>query len=440
MEDNNTAQMPLGIYIHIPFCIKKCDYCDFLSGSAEPEIRQAYLEALLGEIRMNRNLHIIGSRDKEREDAQKQEQYQEKEWEADFLVRSVFFGGGTPSILSGQAVGEILAALRERFSFDSDAEISLEANPGTVTEEKLALWKEAGVNRLSFGLQSADNRELTLLGRIHTFEQFLESWELAAKAGYGNRNIDLMSALPGQTVESWERTLKTVAALKPEHLSAYSLIIEEGTPFYQRFADPECPDFALLPDEEAEREMYWLTCRELKKYGYQRYEISNYALPGFACRHNCGYWEGVRYLGFGVGAASYIMEETAQTMEICETGAMGNPELKTAAETYIRLRNVADTAEYIRRMKLGLSPVEERLELTAKNRMEEFMFLGLRMKKGISFQDFRRRFGCSFDQIYREVTEKLKGQGLVTETETGIYLTDYGIDVSNYVFGAYLLS
>lgn len=440
MEDNNTAQMPLGIYIHIPFCIKKCDYCDFLSGSAEPEIRQAYLEALLGEIRMNRNLHIIGSRDKEREDAQKQEQYQEKEWEADFLVRSVFFGGGTPSILSGQAVGEILAALRERFSFGSDAEISLEANPGTVTEEKLALWKEAGVNRLSFGLQSADNRELTLLGRIHTFEQFLESWELAAKAGYGNRNIDLMSALPGQTVESWERTLKTVAALKPEHLSAYSLIIEEGTPFYQRFAGPECPDFALLPDEEAEREMYWLTCRELKKYGYQRYEISNYALPGFACRHNCGYWEGVRYLGFGVGAASYIMEETAQTMEICETGAMGNPELKTAAETYTRLRNVADTAEYIRRMKLGLSPVEERLELTAKDRMEEFMFLGLRMKKGISFQDFRRRFGCSFDQIYGEVTETLKGQGLVTETETGICLTDYGIDVSNYVFGAYLLS
>ncbi len=440
MEDNNTAQMPLGIYIHIPFCIKKCDYCDFLSGSAEPEIRQAYLEALLGEIRMNRNLHIIGSRDKEREDAQKQEQYQEKEWEADFLVRSVFFGGGTPSILSGQAVGEILAALRERFFFDSDAEISLEANPGTVTEEKLALWKEAGVNRLSFGLQSADNRELTLLGRIHTFEQFLESWELAAKAGYGNRNIDLMSALPGQTVESWERTLKTVAALKPEHLSAYSLIIEEGTPFYRRFAGPECPDFALLPDEEAEREMYWLTCRELKKYGYQRYEISNYALPGFACRHNCGYWEGVRYLGFGVGAASYIMEETAQTMEICETGAMGNPELKTAAETYTRLRNVADTAEYIRRMKLGLSPVEERLELTAKDRMEEFMFLGLRMKKGISFQDFRRRFGCSFDQIYGEVTETLKGQGLVTETETGICLTDYGIDVSNYVFGAYLLS
>ncbi len=413
MEHNNPGRMPLGIYIHIPFCIKKCDYCDFLSGPAGAKVRQEYVEALLNEIRMAR---------------------------MNYLVKTVFFGGGTPSILSGQAVGEILAALRERFSFDSDAEISLEANPGTVTEEKLALWKEAGVNRLSFGLQSADNRELTLLGRIHTFEQFLESWELAAKAGYGNRNIDLMSALPGQTVESWERTLKTVAALKPEHLSAYSLIIEEGTPFYQRFADPECPDFALLPDEEAEREMYWLTCRELKKYGYQRYEISNYALPGFACRHNCGYWEGVRYLGFGVGAASYIMEETAQTMEICETGAMGNPELKTAAETYIRLRNVADTAEYIRRMKLGLSPVEERLELTAKNRMEEFMFLGLRMKKGISFQDFRRRFGCSFDQIYREVTEKLKGQGLVTETETGIYLTDYGIDVSNYVFGAYLLS
>lgn len=186
--------------------------------------------------------------------------------------------------------------------------------------------------------------------------------------------------------------------------------------------------------------MYRLTCRELKEYGYQRYEISNYARPGFACRHNCGYWEGVRYLGFGAGAASYIMEETGQTTEICEIEAMGNPELKTAAETYIRLRNMADTAEYIRQMQLGLSPVEERLELTAKDRMEEFMFLGLRMEKGISFQDFRRRFGCPFDRIYGEVTEKLKGQGLVAETEQGIRLTDYGIDVSNYVFEAYLFS
>lgn len=415
LPDGNS---PVGIYIHIPFCIKKCDYCDFLSGPAAEETQSAYVQALIREIRMNRDV------------------------KGRFSVKTVFFGGGTPSILPGQAVADVVTALRECFDFDTDGnvEISLEANPGTVTEKKLALWKEAGVNRLSFGLQSADNRELKLLGRIHTYEQFLESWELAARAGYVNRNIDLMSALPGQTVESWERTLKTVAALEPEHLSAYSLIIEEGTPFYQRFADSKCPDFALLPDEEAEREMYRLTCRELKKYGYQRYEISNYARPGFACRHNCGYWEGVRYLGFGAGAASYIMEETGQTTEICEIEATGNPELKTAAETYIRLRNVADTAEYIRRMQLGLSPVEERLELTAKDRMEEFMFLGLRMEKGISFQDFRRRFGCSFDRIYGEITEKLKGQGLVAETEQGIRLTDYGIDVSNYVFEAYLFS
>ena len=398
----------VGIYIHIPFCIKKCDYCDFLSGPATGETQSAYVQALIREIRLNRD---VKSR---------------------YLVKTVFFGGGTPSILPGQTVADILTVLRECFNFDRDGEveISLEANPGTVTAEKLSLWKAAGVNRLSFGLQSADNRELKLLGRIHTYEQFLESWELADRAGYRNRNIDLMSALPGQTAESWERTLKTVAALGPEHLSAYSLIIEEGTPFYHRFAGPESPDFALLPDEDEEREMYRLTGLALKKYGYRRYEISNYARPGFACRHNCGYWEGVQYLGFGAGAASYIMKVDDVT----------EPQMETQIKPYIRLRNVDNTAEYIRRMKLDISSVEERMTLTGENRMEEFMFLGLRMEKGISFQNFRQRFGCSFSRIYGEVTEKLKGQGLVAETEEGIRLTDYGIDVSNYVFEAYLLS
>lgn len=392
MEYNNQGRVPLGVYIHIPFCIRKCDYCDFLSAPAKPEVRQAYLRALIGEIHKCRT--------------------------SDFLVKTVFFGGGTPSILPGQAVGDILKALRECFCFDRDAEISLEANPGTVTEEKLALWKKAGVNRLSFGLQSADNQELKLLGRIHTYEQFLKSWELADRAGYENRNIDLMSALPGQTVESWERTLKTAVSLNPEHLSAYSLIIEDGTPFYQRFAGAESPDFSLLPDEDAEREMYRLTCSELKRNGYRRYEISNYARPGCACRHNCGYWEGVQYIGFGSGAASYIAE----------------------AGTYTRLRNVADTGEYIRRMTLGLSAVEERTVLTVEDQMEEFMFLGLRMEKGISFQTFYQRFGRSFSQVYGAVTGRLQAQGLLEETEGGIRLTDYGIDVSNYVFEAYLLS
>lgn len=434
MEYNGQVHVPLGIYIHTPFCIKKCDYCDFLSAPAGGEVQQAYVKALLGEIRMYRNSSVIERQEKERSEAQKRNQNQKKGRGTDFLVKTVFFGGGTPSILPGQAIGEILEVLRECFSFGNDAEISLEANPGTVTEEKLALWKEAGVNRLSFGLQSADNRELALLGRIHTYEQFLESWELAAKAGYVNRNIDLMSALPGQTVESWERTLKTVASLEPEHLSVYSLIIEEGTPFYQRFAGPESPDFSLLPDEDAEREMYRLTCRELKKYGYYRYEISNYARPGYACRHNCGYWEGTQYLGFGAGAASYVIEGTGRTPEISEAETMGN------SETFVRLRNAGDTAEYIRRIERGLSPVEERTVLTVEDRMEEFMFLGLRMEKGISFQSFAERFGCPFVRIYGTVTERLKAQGLLEETEEGIRLTDYGIDVSNYVFEAYLLS
>ncbi len=402
MNDNDQTRMPLGIYIHIPFCVRKCDYCDFFSEPAAKEVWRAYVQALIKEIYLNQDV------------------------KGRYLVKTVFFGGGTPSILPGQAIAEITAALRDCFDFEKESmEISLEANPGTVTEEKLALWKEARVNRLSFGLQSADNQELALLGRIHTFEQFLESWELADQAGYGNRNIDLMSALPGQTAESWLRTLRTAAALEPEHLSVYSLIIEEGTPFYQRFAGPGSPDFSLLPDEEEERKIYKLTCRELKKYGYRRYEISNYARLGYACRHNCGYWEGVWYLGFGAGAASYISERIKGT----ETG-----------EVPVRRCNIRDTPAYIRRMDNGFSPVEERERLTVEEQMEEFMFLGLRMEKGISFSAFYQRFGFSFSQVYGRVTEKLMGQGLLAKTKEGIRLTDYGIDVSNYVFEAYLLS
>ena len=414
-NDNDQTRIPIGIYIHIPFCVKKCDYCDFLSGPAPEETRLAYVRALIREIHMGR-------------DARRR-----------YLVKTVFFGGGTPSILPGQAVVEIITALRECFDFDADEEleVSLEANPGTVTEEKLTLWKEAGINRLSFGLQSADNRELKMLGRIHTREQFLESWERTAKAGYRNRNIDLMSALPGQTVESWERTLRTAAALGPEHLSVYSLIIEEGTPFYQRFAGPKSPDFSLLPDEDTERRMYYLTKVVLKEYGYGRYEISNYARPGFACRHNRGYWDGTQYLGFGVGASSYCIRKFSGHAKKNESD-----EDRSALEdvSYIRYRNISDPSEYIRCVENGQSPVEEQIVLSMENRMEEFMFLGLRLEKGISFQDFRRRFDCSFDQVYGMVTEKLIRQGLVTETEEGIRLTEYGIDISNYVFEAYLLS
>ena len=276
----------LELYLHIPFCVKKCNYCDFLSAPAEEKTRAAYVDTLIREI----------------------EGFEEPE---DYEVVTVFFGGGTPSILPGEAILRLMEALRKKFHFREEAEITLEANPGTVDEKKLSFYKKAGINRLSFGLQSTDAEELKKLGRIHTWEKFLESFELARKAGFSNINVDLMSALPGQTVESWEKTLKQVIALNPEHVSAYSLIIEEGTPFYQLYEkDAEKRDAGeepeLLPSEEEERAMYELTGSVLKENGYLHYEISNYAKPGRECRHNLGYWQRKDYLGFGLGASTLL--------------------------------------------------------------------------------------------------------------------------------------
>ncbi len=272
------GKKPLELYIHIPFCIRKCAYCDFLSAPAAPEVQEAYVGQLLQEIAASKKLP------------------------EDYEAVTVFFGGGTPGILKGELLCSILRALRDRFSVREDAEITVEANPGTVNRDKLVQYREAGVNRISLGLQSADNQELKLLGRIHTWEQFLESFQLARETGFRNINVDLMSALPGQTTESVHRTLERVLALSPEHISAYSLILEEGTPFYKRYeGHPE-----LLPSEEEERQMYYDTRDRLCACGYEHYEISNFAKPGYACRHNLGYWERTDYKGFGLGAASLL--------------------------------------------------------------------------------------------------------------------------------------
>ncbi len=425
MKSEDQERTPLGIYIHIPFCIRKCAYCDFLSGPGGEEEQEAYIQALEEEIRRAGGRNARG-------------------YQAD----TVFFGGGTPSILKGEQIRRLMKAVRESFRMESRAEVSLEANPGTVTAEKLDCWKEAGVSRISFGLQSADNRELALLGRIHTWEEFLDSWRLAGEAGFRNRNIDLMSALPGQTAKSWEKTLEAVTALQPEHISAYSLIIEEGTPFYERFGKENSRDRGLLPDEEEEREIYHLTKTFLNGRGYQRYEISNYARPGFACRHNQGYWQGKQYLGFGVGAASYIEETEAKrnmpgqkgekTEQETEAESGRNPEAGRA-KRMVRRTNLADRAEYIRRIRAGEDVTGETVSVTLENQMEEFCFLGLRMDAGISFSDFFRRFGRPFSQVYGTVTRQMKEQGLVQDTAEGICLTELGMDVSNYVFQYYLL-
>ena len=370
----------LELYIHIPFCVRKCKYCDFLSAPASQRERQAYVDSLCGKIRSYA-------------DSAKA-----------YHVVSIFLGGGTPSILEGEQILQIFAAIREAFLVDDDAEITLEANPGTVTgggpasvtEEKLAAWRQAGINRLSIGLQSAEDRELKALGRIHTFAGFKETYQAAVAAGFSNMNVDLMSAIPFQTEESWERTLRTVAGLTPPpaHISAYSLIIEEGTPFYERYGSGEHAE--ELPDEDAERRMYERTEEILSEYGYHRYEISNYALPGYECRHNLGYWDRREYLGIGDGAASFF-----------------------AGKRW--------------------SGQEEPVTLTRKDAMEEFMFLGLRKMEGVSRRRFREEFQTEMEEIYGTVIEELCRQGLLETAGDRLRLTRKGIDVSNYVMSEFLL-
>lgn len=400
----------LELYIHIPFCMKKCAYCDFLSGPAPRETIDRYVTALVAEIR----------------------QYQKLA--ENYRVTTIFFGGGTPSILSGGQMKEIFAALRDVFEIQADAEITMEANPGTVTEENLQAYRACGINRISFGLQSVDDKELKLLGRVHTMRQFEESYDLARKAEFQNINIDLISAIPGQTVASWEHTLDTVIRMNPEHISAYSLIIEEGTPFYEIYGenakeeqDSRCEkcladdgkqmdigkNFPKLPDEEAERCMYELTAEKLEAAGYLQYEVSNYAKPGYACRHNKGYWQRVEYLGIGTGAASLIENE--------------------------RYQHISDTDLYIR-ANGKLDQIEEEKETLDWNaQVEETMFLGLRMKEGVNKQEFRERYHREIQEVYGEVLEKLKEEGLLREEEKRICLTKRGNDLSNYVLAQFLL-
>lgn len=419
----------LELYIHIPFCVRKCAYCDFLSFPSGEEERARYVERLTEEIEEAGAVS------------------------GDYVVTAIFLGGGTPSVLAPEQTKRILQAVKENFYVAEDAEITTEVNPGTADKEKLRAWKQAGINRLSFGLQSAENRELQLLGRIHTMEEFLESYQTAREAGFDNINIDLMSALPGQTVSSWETTLRTVAALQPEHISAYSLIIEEGTPFYQLFGEDEDKQeeqrrrkelgVPELPDEDAERRMYYDTEQILKEAGYHRYEISNYAKPGYECRHNKGYWTGTEYLGLGLGASSYISirRKDGSDAKISASGEEGRQE-----RWLERRSNVRDFKTYLsfgrEDFKAGRQ-IEERELLTNQAQMEEFMFLGLRLTEGISEAEFLRRFSCTLETVYGDVLQELARQELMEryEREGAAFwrLTKRGIDVSNCVLAEFLM-
>lgn len=377
----------MGMYIHIPFCVKKCNYCDFMSGPATESIKDAYVNALCKQL----------------------------EAEADNFkakkVRTIFFGGGTPTTLSISKTDRILDSIHKNYHMELDMEVTTEANPGTLNEEKLKAYQKMGFNRLSIGLQSANNAELNVLGRIHTYEDFCKEYDLARECGFLNINVDLMSAIPDQTEESYYETLSKVVRLSPEHISAYSLILEEGTPLNEMYEAGKLDN--RLVDEDADRRMYHKTREILELYGYSRYEISNYAKKGYECKHNLAYWERGNYAGFGVGAASLIDNK--------------------------RYRIVSNIKDYIANSKNATLIQEEIQNLTKKDCMEEFMFLGLRKMQGVSESEFANIFSTDIYQVYGDVIKKNVSAGLLNCSENRIFLTERGIDVSNTVMAEFLL-
>ncbi len=380
-------RQPISLYLHIPFCVKKCHYCDFLSFPGCSLSRQAeYVDAMIQEIHAYR------------------------EATEDYEVKTIFLGGGTPSLLEKELVERLFHELYSVWRAAPETEITIEANPGTLSREKLIGYHMIGINRLSLGLQSTIAQELATIGRIHNYEQFLANYYLAREAGFDNINIDIMSALPGQTLISYGKTLERILKLQPEHISSYSLILEEGTDFWEN-AEIE----RALPSEQTERIMYHYTKKCLQNAGYERYEISNYAKPGYACLHNQVYWTGGEYLGLGLGAASYWK------------GA--------------RFSNTPDMEEYMENCSRARI-TENRKEIvtaTQKSRMEEYMFLGLRMIRGVSIREFERRFGIPMNRIYGTVIRSYIGQGLLKIEQDRLMLTERGIDVSNSVMADFLL-
>ena len=374
----------LGLYIHIPFCVKKCAYCDFLSWKGSGEEREAYVQALEKEISSY------------------------SEFAKDYRVSTVFFGGGTPSVLEGEQTERILKKIRDTFRVEKDAEITLEMNPGTAQKEKLLLYRELGINRLSIGLQSVKNENLKLLGRIHTYGDFLDSYRMAREAGFDNISADLISSLPGQTLEEWKEELEILQETPLEHISVYQLIIEKGTEFYEKYGEHE----ELLPDEETSREIYLWTGKYLKEHGFEQYEISNYARPSRKSRHNLRYWERKDYLGLGLGAASMVHN--------------------------IRMSNTRDWEKYIEGSQNPKRLREEVEFLEEPRQMEEFMFLGLRKKEGVSRKEFRRIFGRDLDMVYEKALQKHLENGMLEASKDRIRLSQAGILVSNQVLSDFI--
>ncbi|WP_455538621.1 radical SAM family heme chaperone HemW [Terrisporobacter sp.] len=370
----------LGLYIHIPFCVSKCKYCDFNSFKLNVNEKIKYLEALNEEMKIYKK--EVGER----------------------KIDSIFIGGGTPSILTKEEISILFSNIKSNFKIKESAEITMECNPGTLTLEKLKTMKECGVNRLSIGLQAVQNHHLKYIGRIHTFEEFEKNYKEAKKVGFENINIDLMYALPNQTKEDWKESLEKVVKLNPTHISAYSLILEENTELFNMY---ERKEFKLM-DEESDIEMYEYTINYLKSYGYNQYEISNYAKNGFECKHNILYWKCEDYIGLGASASGLLNKQ--------------------------RYNNVCELRKYEEILHSGKKPIEWEEKLSIKDEIEESIFLGLRMNEGIKFEDFKIKYNFEFTDRYKEQIEKLKELNLIDVNSESMRLTQKGREISNSVF------
>lgn len=375
----------LGIYIHIPFCKQKCFYCDFCSFANKNEMQGKYVETVINEI--------------------KNITHKEK-----YTVTTIYLGGGTPSILNPNYIKNILQEIKSSFEILDDAEITIEINPGTVNEEKLKKYKEYGINRLSIGLQSANDKILKKIGRIHDYKQFEETFFYARKCGFKNINVDLMIGLPTQAVEDVKQTLEKIIQKNPEHISVYSLIIEEGTIIEKLINENKLQ----LPDEETERIMYWTVVNELKENGYNQYEISNFSKKTYESKHNTNCWKQKQYIGLGTSAHSYLNKK--------------------------RYSNTNNIEEYIKNIQENniSKNITIHEEQTEESTMNEYMLLGLRMMQGININEFKQKFKIDPTIKYKEILEKLQKENLIQITKTSIKLTKQGIDFGNIVWEEFI--
>ena len=367
----------LGIYIHIPFCVKKCYYCDFVSFTNQNANIKKYIQAILKEL----------------------EQYDLNKYN----ITTIYIGGGTPSAISSAYIVNILEKIKEKLENNNtewkDIEITIEVNPGTVTKEKLQDYKSVGVNRLSIGLQTTNDNLLKIIGRIHTYEEFLETYKLAEEVGFKNINVDLMIGLPSQTIQDLKDSLNKVIKLEPKHISTYSLILEENTVLEKLVESGKL----ILPDEDMERQMYWYVKNTLELNGYNHYEISNFAKEGFESKHNLNCWEQKQYIGLGLAASSYINNE--------------------------RYSNVGDMKKYLN----GSGKIiEERQSI--EDTEKEYMLLGLRKINGVNISKFKEKFACNPLFLFREELNKLVMDKLIAVDTNNIKLTNKGLDFANLVW------